>query len=873
MTGGPNIRAIGPHAAQDDALDQTTDSSEEEPLALEEEWEEPWEEEEVASSRLEWALPAVAILAIAGWSTFYVWALRGEILQGGTPQQWVGWIINWSVPVLLVVALWLLGMRHSRREASRFADAAASLSRESSELEARLLVINRELSLAREFLGSQSLELESLGRVASERLSTHAEELQGLIQSNGNQIDSIASVSDTALTNMQKLRDDLPVIANSARDVSNQVGNAGRTAHEQMDKLIMGFERLNEFGQASERQVSAFGGKVQSTLETFESQVQRLDDLAEARFIALKEKSEEFRTDLDSREVEALAAMRHRADELRSGVTALREEIALEEEKSVSALKSRMQGLKSEHESLGQALHRAEVAAFTAMGEAKDRLHDEIVEVVGKLDHLDEQAIAASRERVRALNEEAGRFDDLLAARDVRFNEEIARRQDAFDTRESQASEVLAQRLSELDEALTERRDAQVAETNKLVEHGQRISEQVRELGELFERIATQADDVETRVGAGLEGLSERLEANRTNLAETGDTLGNLTEASIRLLEIIQSGAKQSREDLPEAIEVASSALGQVEQRAQSAHDVVQATAKGGHDLSNYLIATQTSIEGASRSVGDLGGRLAEQSDDALTRIKTLNAALNELTGSSADLAEKTQKELSVAINGLLEASRNAFAMLEDSAQDVVGKAAEQIGARASEAVKIGLSSGSADAIREMEAATERATDSTRETVMQMRDQLAKVNELTINLEQRVNRARELAEEQVDNDFARRMALITDSLNSNAIDIEQALTTEVSDTAWAAYLKGDRGIFTRRAVNLLDSRDMKAIVDMYQSDDAFREHVSRYIHDFEAMLRSLLSTRDGNALSVTVLGSDMGKLYVALAQAIERFRN
>ena len=48
--------------------------------------------------------------------------------------------------------------------------------------------------------------------------------------------------------------------------------------------------------------------------------------------------------------------------------------------------------------------------------------------------------------------------------------------------------------------------------------------------------------------------------------------------------------------------------------------------------------------------------------------------------------------------------------------------------------------------------------------------------------------------------------------------------------------------------------------------------MSRYIHDFEAMLRQVLSTRDGNALGVTLLSSDMGKLYVALAQAIERLR-
>ncbi len=154
-----------------------------------------------------------------------------------------------------------------------------------------------------------------------------------------------------------------------------------------------------------------------------------------------------------------------------------------------------------------------------------------------------------------------------------------------------------------------------------------------------------------------------------------------------------------------------------------------------------------------------------------------------------------------------------------------------------------------------------------------MRDQLAKVNELAGNLESRVARAREQAEEQVNNDFARRVALITESLNSSAIDIAKAMSNEVTDTAWAAYLRGDRGIFTRRAVRLLDNQEAREIAEhLRRATHDFREHVNRYIHDFEAMLRTMLSTRDGNALGVTLLSSDMGKLYVALAQAIERLR-
>ncbi|MDZ4308908.1 hypothetical protein, partial [Allopontixanthobacter sp.] len=71
---------------------------------------------------------------------------------------------------------------------------------------------------------------------------------------------------------------------------------------------------------------------------------------------------------------------------------------------------------------------------------------------------------------------------------------------------------------------------------------------------------------------------------------------------------------------------------------------------------------------------------------------------------------------------------------------------------------------------------------------------------------------------------------------------------------------------------LLDSSEARDIAGLYSADSEFSENVSRYIHDFEAMLRVLLSTRDGHALGVTLLSSDMGKLYVALAQAIERLR-
>ncbi|WP_427966742.1 ATPase [Altererythrobacter sp.] len=873
MTGGSHIRAVGPEAAQD-APSQPTDSPEDDSLTLGEEWAEDWEGEDLQPrARWQWLLPSMALLAAAGWTAFYVWAFRGEILAGGTLQQWTGWIVNWTVPLLLIASLWLLAMRNSRREASRFADTAALLSREAAELETRLGVVNRELSLAREFLGSQSRELESLGRVASERLSNHAEELSGLIFSNGSQIDSIASVSDTALINMQKLRDDLPVIANSARDVSNQVGNAGRTAHDQLGKLIAGFQRLNEFGQASEKQVQSLSGRIKASLDTFENQLDGLDGLASQRFETLKEKSEEFRADLNSREVDALAAMRHRADELRAGIAAMRSELAQEEERNFEALQARIANLSADSDALSAKLREADQAAFAAMGAAKDRLHREIGEVVANLDELDAKAFETAQQRIAALKEEAGRFDGLLEARDVKFNEEIARRQDAFDTRESQATEVLAQRLAELDENLAERREAQLAETESLVAHGEALAGKVQELSSLFENISAQAESAEQRIANGLSGLSGKANESYSTLEATGATIASLTEASIRLLEIIQSGARQSREDLPQAIETASAALSGVENRAMMLRSSMEETGQHGSALSDYVLETQGRIDAAGNSIEQLSARLDQHTEGSLARIETIRESLNRLGQESERLAIHSREELQKAIEDLVSAARHAFDMIDSGAEEAVGKAAERIGGLAGEAIERSIRSEGDEAIGRLEQAAANASGVGRDAAIQLRDQLAKVNELAGNLELRVNRARELAEEQVDNDFSRRMGLITDSLNSNAIDIAKAFSQEITDTAWASYLKGDRGIFTRRAVRLIDNAEAREIAELYETDDIFREHVSRYIHDFEGMLRSLLSTRDGNALSVTVLGSDMGKLYVALAQAIERFRN
>lgn len=844
------MRALGRKSGDDGAQDNLSGEGEDfgaagdDTLDLADSWlEAPDEDVLPAQTRFGWLAPSLALMTTATWTGFYVWAHQDAMLSGAAPAQWTSWATQWAVPVALIGIVWLLAMRSSRAEAKRFAGAAALMNRESAALEARLKVVNRELSLAREFLAAEARDLEALGRIAAERLGAHAGELQALIASNGAQVEAIGTASDTALGNMNRLRDDLPVVANAARDVANQIGGAGRTAEDQLARLGAGFERLGEAGTTSEAQVSRLTAQVGETLSQFEAQLTRIEALVSQRFAALQTEAEDYRERIGALEAEALAAQADRA-----------------------------RAIADDTDGLAERLRAAGETAQSSFAAAIAALNDNMLEKLRVVDQLDRSTGTAAAQRIAQLRDEAIRFDELLASRNRSFDELIEQRQAAIETHEAQASEVLAQRLAALDEAIAQRREAQAADIAALLAQGEAMGEKVAELGRLISDISQSSDAARTNLGAGLGTLAQQLDDKRAALAATEAQLSHLTESGVRLLEILQSGARTCSHDLTAAIGSAKASLEGVEERAGKVEALMLRSSQQGIDLSDYLLRTRSEIDAAEVAIAGFKARLAEQSDDALARLQGLRGGFARLADESGTLAGETQDALREALAMLEGAITQAFTTLDEGGRERAKALAETIGAEAVEGLERALRTEAATMLGKLEQASAHAAGVGREAAVQLRDQLVKVNELTGNLEQRISRARELAEEQVNDDFARRMALITDSLNSAAIDISGAMTSDIADTAWDAYLKGDRGIFTRRAVRLIDNGTAKDIAALYSNDETFKANVSRYIHDFEALLRATLSTRDGHVLSVTMLGSDMGKLYVALAQAIQRFR-
>ena len=831
-----------------------------------------WLEEEPAERSSAWIGKVLIAIAVIGWTGFFIWANLSAITVSPAPRQVAALVADWSVPVMVILVCWVLVSRTATREASRYGNVAAALSKETALLEQRLVTVNRELSLAREFLGNQSRDLEYLGRSASERISGHAESLQSLIAENGDHLNSIAATSETALENMRRLRGDLPVLANSAKDVSNQIVGAGRTAKDQLGALVAAFERLNEFGEASERQIDALLQRVDEALSAFSSQADQLEAIANERFATLAEGSDAIRSDLQAQEVEALSALRARSLALRSELGEAHAEATTQEEASISAIRDRMETLRREAVEVASAVREGEDLAIGAWTRQIDQMKERLEKAVVEIKAIDDAALDSANTKLRDLFEQAEHVDARIAERNRQFEDDTAARTQAL----ADAYDAIARQMNEqmalLDEAIGTRRDAQREQLAILAAEGDELAERINSLGLTFSKVAAHGHEAREALGGGIDALGNQLRSSREALEGTDEHIARLTDASVRLLELIQATAKKTGEELPKAMAISEASLEELELRADKVHVLLQDARSSGETLEGRMELIAGRIQHTIEEIGsfqiDFDGSATRQVEE----VERLRTSLASLASDSDTFAKQVQGELQDALTALEGKARNALASIETDQAERISRLAEEIGSRSADAIDQALSEKTENALEELNAARDRSNVATREMAQNLRDQLARLNDLTSNLEARVAHARDKATDTIDSDFARRVALITESLNSNSIDIAKALSSEVTDTAWASYLRGDRGIFTRRAVRLLDSSEVREIASIYDSDSDFREHVNRYIHDFEAMLRTLLSTRDGNAVSVTILSSDMGKLYVVLAQALERLR-
>ncbi len=371
-------------------------------------------------------------------------------------------------------------------------------------------------------------------------------------------------------------------------------------------------------------------------------------------------------------------------------------------------------------------------------------------------------------------------------------------------------------------------------------------------ISESLIRVQGELDAIAARSGShegAMEQLADRMSGLRLSLdGLTADIEGQLATA----LGDAQGGADR-------LLETSAAARPYIESTRDAAIEAGKRLEHGTHAietqhdrLAALLAAVDTGVGGAERRLGELASGIAAAEAEAgklsAETAPALVAALLQVRETAAHAAERARE----AISAVIPASAG---QLSEAARDALEKVVRET---------------LINQLAEVEQVTARAVDSARGASERLTSQMISIGQSAAALDQHFAETSETQRQRDSESFARRVSLLIDSMHSASIDVGKILSDEVDDKAWSAYLKGDRGVFTRRAARLMGNAEARAIDAHFETDLEFQQSVNRYVHDFEAMLRRVTADRDGGALAVTLMSSDMGKLYAALAQVVSR---
>ena len=311
--------------------------------------------------------------------------------------------------------------------------------------------------------------------------------------------------------------------------------------------------------------------------------------------------------------------------------------------------------------------------------------------------------------------------------------------------------------------------------------------------------------------------------------------------------------------------------------QASEARSTVAAAAEQSNSMAGGMQTVSDSAAQLCATLATASETLDRQREELDTLQQSMTQALAEITPALSTAREATQataiqssSQLVDALGRIRTMTAQASEALKTAADDIVQTAQATLRRMNVDSIRDQLVEPLRETMTEVEAISERGVQATRAAVGHLHGEVSRLNELATSIERRVAETDAHLAQVAEQDLSRAAAQLIESLNSAAIDIAKMLGTDVPDTDWQAYLKGDRSIFVRRAVKLADRGERAQISRLFDGDTEFRDQVRRYIRDFERLIGRTMAEREGQALSVTLLSSDLGKLYVMLAQSINR---
>lgn len=654
----------------------------------------------------------------------------------------------------------------------------------------------------------------------------------------------------------------------------------GRTRRQEAERFIHSVKQMRAEAGSLESLLGVLRQRIDEEQVALKGMADRLMSLGDEAGQRLGEVTRDLNAGADTL-AQHSAALDRAAESARTDIGVLLSDLPLAEQ-SAKAMADELRGAGRdageqarllEERLTGLAAKAAE--ADQSVGGAADRLATQLASI--------ESASASAGSRISEVANDANlRVENLLnratqALVDIRTG--IDGQSDAVHALLEHSAATMGRAGAEAADAVGQRLSAASASLDGL---STRIAEQdrasqglvasiERSLADLDQRFVDLAAEGDLRAGAiasTIQRVRNELDALALQSKSSDGSLEGLTERTNALRESVSTLHADLSERLGSALVEAESGAERLLSSVQTAKPEIEWMHQAATEAADRMAATSQGLGQHQERLNDLLSSLDAGAGAAEGRLAGLREAMAAAGEEAGKLQSETAPALVQAMVQVREAATHAAERAREALDRAIPDGAERLSKESRAAIERVIAETVTAQVAEVEQVAARAVAAARTASERLTGQLLTIGQTAAALEEHIDKSQEAARTAESEAFGRRTAMLIDSMHSAAIDVGKILSTDVDDRNWQEYLKGDRGVFTRRAVRLLNHSEQRSLASHYEVDREFQAGANRFVADFEAMLRRVLSERDGGPLAVTLMSSDMGKLYAALSQVV-----
>ena len=147
--------------------------------------------------------------------------------------------------------------------------------------------------------------------------------------------------------------------------------------------------------------------------------------------------------------------------------------------------------------------------------------------------------------------------------------------------------------------------------------------------------------------------------------------------------------------------------------------------------------------------------------------------------------------------------------------------------------------------------------------------QTKELDEVSQNATKITDSLKEFSRQASSQNFLQRLSMISEALESVAIDINRVMETRVTENDWINYNRGDKRVFLRKILGMRSRAKLAKIKHLHRENTEFREYVTRYLRQFDGLISDAKRSNQEAVLGSSIMTSDAGKVYLVLRAALD----